>query len=130
MATFDFLCPNCGDVHEEWVQRLSLADEIHPPCAECGTPTSKTFIASNFVGEFVLAGNWDSKLEKEKKYRADRSAKMAKKQKDNVYVPPLVPNVDGERVANWDDAKKLAKDKGYDTTHYDDKVRALSKGNT
>ena len=129
MATFDFQCPSCGHVQEEWVNRLSLADEIHPPCQSCGTPTSKTFIASNFVGQFVLKGEWDGKLAKETAYREKRSAQMAKRQKDNVPVPKLVPNVDGERTESWADAKKLAKDKGYDTHNYDDKVARLSKGN-
>jgi predicted nucleic acid-binding Zn ribbon protein len=129
MATFDFKCPECENVQEVWVQRISLADELHPPCEKCGTPTSKTFIAANFTGHFVLKGEWDGKLAREAKYRQKRSEQMAKKQKDNVFVPKLQPNVEGERVDSWSDAKKLAKDKGYDTTNYDNKVQRLSKGN-
>lgn len=129
MATFDFLCPACQNVQEEWVSRPSLADGIHPPCGKCGVPTSKTFIASNFKGQLVLAGNWDSKLAKESKYRAKRSQEMAVRQRDNNHSPKLIPNVNGEQVDSWRDAKKLASEKGLNTTHYDAKVDNLAKGN-
>ena len=128
MATYDFLCPECE--HTQDVRAtISEAEKIHPPCGKCGAPTSKTFIASNFRGQFCLRGEWDGKLDRETKYRERRSKELAKKQKDNHHIPRLQPNVNGEQVASWSDAKKLAKDKGYDTTHYEDKVKSLSKGN-
>jgi len=127
-AVYDFLCPKCGNVQEGRCS-ISKADSYHPECEECGTPTNKTFIAKNFEGQLVLKGDWDSKIAKETKHRLARSAEMKKKQRDNHPVPKLAPNVDGERVESWSDAKKLAKDKGHDTRNYDAKVNALSKGN-
>jgi hypothetical protein len=35
----------------------------------------------------------------------------------------LAPNVGGERVDSWSDAKKLATSKGRDTAAYDAKIR-------
>jgi hypothetical protein len=91
---------------------------------------SKTFIAANWDGQFVLKGTgWAGKDHKENRYRTKRSEMMKKRQKDNNPVPKLAPNVGGERVETWRDAKMLAKERGHDVTNFDDKVRNLSKGN-
>ena len=38
-------------------------------------------------------------------------------------MPTLAPNVDGERVESWTEAKKLAQSKGKETTSYDAHIR-------
>jgi len=126
--TYDFKCDSCGTIHDEWLG-MSASETARPPCPECGGPTHKVFIPSNFQGQVCFKGEWDGKLERETKYRKKRSEDMAKKQRDNVMLPSLVPNVNGERTESWADAKMLAKDKGLDTTNYDTKVSNLAKSN-
>jgi hypothetical protein len=74
-----------------------------------------------------LKGEWPGKLQKEANYRRKRSKEMGRRQKENHPLPTVAPNVDGERVDSWSEAKKLAADKGHDTSNYDEKVRKLSK---
>tara|TARA_B100000745_G_scaffold170759_1_gene111918 strand:- start:19330 stop:19500 length:171 start_codon:yes stop_codon:yes gene_type:complete len=50
---------------------------------------------------------------------------LAEQQKDTYPVATLAPNVEGERVDSWSDAKKLASEKGYNTTEFDSKVDKL-----
>jgi len=49
---------------------------------------------------------------------------LDKKQEDRKRNPAmrLAPNVEGERVDSWSDAKKLAESKGKVTTTYDAKI--------
>lgn len=131
MPTYDFKCRECDHV-KEFRMGIRESCEAHPQCPECTTGLmDKTFIAANYQCQFVLKGTgWTGKDLKEKRYRKKRSQMLARKQKDNHPVPKLAPNVGGERVDNWRDAKALAKERGHDVTNYDDKVRNLSKGNS
>lgn len=129
MPRYDFKCTNeeCGLI-QEFVLRISESDQLIP-CSHCKSDMKRTFIAANWEGQMVLRGEWPGKLMKENDYRVKRSEQMAKRQKDNHFVPTLAPNVGGERTDSWGDAKKLARDKGLDTTYYDEKVNALKGTN-
>ena len=50
------------------------------------------------------------------------------KRNDPAMQISLAPNVDGERVDSWEDAKKLAVSKGKDTTLYDSYIRKSKRG--
>lgn len=126
MPRYDYKCRECDHL-QEGIYSHKEADDMHPECEECGSPTDKVFIPSRFEGQMFLRGEWPGKLMKENTYRQKRSEHMAQKQRDNHQKPELQPNVDGERTETWREAKMWAKDKGHDTTHYDDKVRRLSK---
>ena len=63
--------------------------------------------------------NWTGKLLKEKELRSKRSAVLDHKQRVEHRTDKVLPNVNGEVVSSWSEAKKLAKDKGYNTSSYD-----------
>ena len=107
---------------------MAKRDDTHPPCGECGE--LKSYIYVPYAVGFILTG-WDfpSKNLREKKYRSKRSKMLDKRAKERYGKQvALTPNVNGERVDNWSDAKQLAKEKGHDTTHYDAKVSSLKGG--
>ena len=63
--------------------------------------------------------SWTGKLLKEKEYRNKKSKVLDRKQKVEHKADKVLPNVNGEVVSSWSEAKKLAKDKGYNTSSYD-----------
>lgn len=128
MPTYDFKCKECGEM-KDFIFRISEVDLQSPVC-DCGGFMIKTFIPSKWEGQMVLKGDgWPGKTIKENAYRINRSAEMGRRQRDAYSKPTLAPNVDGERVDNWEDAKKLAKDKGHNTDNFDAKVNNLVKNN-
>jgi hypothetical protein len=81
---------------------------------------------------FVLRGDgWTGKNLKIKGQMARRRAKLAGKEREIKNDGPgvrLAPNVGGERVDSWAEAKRLAKSKGKDTSSYDGMVRKERAG--
>lgn len=123
---YDFKCTQCGCV-QDMILSISDSDKEYP-CNKCGRISSRrTFIASNWCGQMVLKGEWPGKLIKESNYRNKQSEELKVKQRKRYSKPTLTPNVNGEFVDSWDDAKKLACDKGYATDQYDHKVNNLVK---
>lgn len=63
--------------------------------------------------------NWTGKLIKEKALRTKRSQVLDRKQRVEHQTDKVLPNVNGEIVSSWGEAKKLAQSKGYNTSSYD-----------
>ncbi len=75
-------------------------------------------ISKNISG--FITGDTEAKLWKEKRHRVKKNAELGVKQIDRYGGGPrLQPNVDGQEVGSWSEAKKLAKSKGKDTSTYD-----------
>ena len=51
------------------------------------------------------SGGWMSKAMKEKKYRGQRSAEMAQREKDHVFKTKLIPNLGGVEAGSWADVR-------------------------
>ncbi len=124
MPMYDFAC-ECGAGFERQV-RLSDFDKAQP-CEACGetTGTRRVIIAAP---AFVLKGDsgWTTKAGRIRKQMATKNKKLAAKERDlkgDGGVPSLTPNVNGEQVRSWGEARKLAASKGKDTSTYDSHVR-------
>jgi len=80
---------------------------------------------------FILKGDdWVGKNLRIKSQMAERNRKASIRQEQLKREAPgvrLAPNVEGERVDSWSEAKKLAASKGKDTTSYDAKIREEKK---
>jgi len=126
MPIYDFQCQSCQHTFE---RMLSVAEGGEPQaCPECGSEDSKKLVVPV---NFNLPGdNWASKNNRIAGQMRDKNRKLAAKeqeQKDAGLVPTLVPNVGGERCDSWTDAKKLAKEKGKDTSGYEAQERKASR---
>ena len=128
MPMYAFECESCGHKFDRMVK---LADFDEPQaCPECEAAPAKRVISK--VG-FVLKGDngWPTKANRIKGQMARRRAAAGVRERELKHdgnYPRLAPNVDGERVDTWSEAKKLAKSKGKDTSSYDSQVRQERKG--
>jgi len=128
MPMYDFQCQEeaCHHTFDRMV-RLSEFDEVQP-CPECGAD-SKRLISK--VGVVLKGDGWASKNGRIAKQMAEKNQRLAAKEKDQKaagLVPRLAPNVGGQRVDSWSDAKKLAKSKGKETSSYDKLIRREKAG--
>jgi putative FmdB family regulatory protein len=124
MPIYTYRCQTCEHQFET-VLRLAEYDDPQA-CPECAATPAKRIIASS-VG-FVLRGDgWAGKNLKVKGQMARRRERLADKEREQRHDNPgmrLAPNVGGERVDSWAEAKKLAKSKGKDTSSYDGVIRS------
>lgn len=128
MPTYTYRCEACEHQFERTL-RLTEFDDPQA-CPECAAIPAKRIITAP-VG-FVLRGDgWTGKNLKIKGQMARRRAKLAGKEREIKNDGPgvrLAPNVGGERVDSWAEAKRLAKSKGKDTSSYDGMVRKERAG--
>lgn len=62
-----------------------------------------------FVMKDGPSGGWMSKANKENGYRSDRSASMARREKDHVFKTRLIPNYRGEEASSWKEVRDEAR---------------------
>lgn len=116
MPAYDFTCMRCQKDFEK-VLRIT---ECQSPqsCPDCGDPATRVLTNTSFV----LKGDlWPGKAIHVKGQMAKKNSRLDKKMRDRPQ-PKLAPNVDGERVENWKEARKLAADRGKNTASYDQLV--------
>lgn len=122
MAIYDYRCPGCD---HEFEVSCPLSEWDKPrECPQCShSPATKIFKSAPSVvlkGDGWAGKNLRIKSQMEKKNR-DLDKRMEDRKRD-AHVR-LAPNVDGERVGSWSEAKQLAKDKGKNTSTYEPYVR-------
>ena len=113
MPKYTLLCKQCGDTKDVV---HSIKQELFFSCTACDIPMVKTIGNPNI---HLKGDNWTGKLLKEKDLRTQKSQYLSKKQRLEHTPDKVLPNVDGQVVSSWSDAKKLAKSKGYNTASYD-----------
>jgi len=119
MPTYSYKC-SCGETFGVNVERSACT--APQPCT-CG------LLARRVVGQvaFLQKGdNWIGKNMKIKGQMAEKNRRLSEKGRAKLKEAPgvtLVPNVGGERVDSWDEAKRLAASKGHDTSAYDSKIQ-------
>lgn len=121
MPTYEYRCPKC-DHPFEVILRITES-ETPQKCPMCKKVSVREF---RTAPNFNLDGdNWPSKAGRIRDQKKLHNAKLDIKQAERAREQPgvrLVPNVGGERVESWADAKKLAKDKGKSTDSYNSYV--------
>lgn len=119
----------CEDCRISFDRMLALKDYKSPQnCPSCGEIAVK---AVTPIG-FVLKGDgWAGKNLKIKNQMVKKNQRLDSKMNEMKREQPvatLVPNVEGERVDSWSEAKKLAASKGKNTVTYDKYVAKEKSG--
>ena len=126
MPTYEFHCEEC---EKNFDLMLKLSEFDTPQiCEVCGASMSKVITAPGVV---FKGDSWTTKNNRIMGQMREKNKRLKAKeneQKRDGMVPSLAPNVGGERVDSWSEAKKLAKDKGKDTTGYDRYIRKEKSG--
>ena len=126
MPVYAYRCESCQISFD---RVLALKDYRSPQnCPSCDEVAVK---AVTPVG-FVLKGDgWAGKNLKIKSQMAKKNQRLDSKMADmkrDQPVATLAPNVGGERVGSWAEAKKLAASKGKNTATYDKYVAKEKSG--
>ena len=122
MPMYEYQCTQC---EEHFERRLSISEfDQAQSCPSCGASDAKRLISKT---SFVLKGDgWAGKNNRIKSQMAAKNRRLSGKEnqmKRDAPAASLAPNVDGERVASWSEAKKLAASKGKNTASYDAHIR-------
>ena len=119
MPLYSTKCVSCRyekDVRLSYKQYDEVRAGTTPlSCAECGEKAEIQFAPGNLGLSFkdCPSGGWASKDMKEKEYRTKRQGAMARRERDHVFKPKLVPNYKGEETGTWREAQHVAsKEKG------------------
>lgn len=116
MPTYTYECCAC---HESFDRTMSLSERKSPQVCRCGGEGKMT------VGmpSFVLQGDgWAGKNIKIRGQMESKNRKLSGKSRD-LPGQRMVPNVGGEEVDTWSEAKRMAVSKGKDTSGYDTMIR-------
>jgi len=114
----------CEACEEDFDRMLPISRYDEPQtCETCGAVAKKLISPVHFN---LSGDDWPSKNERIKKQMAAKNRTLTTKQNERTRNQPhvkLVPNVDGERVDSWGEAKKLAESKGKDGASYEPMVK-------
>ena len=127
MPIYTYKCTGCDSQFE---RTLRLTDHAQPqPCPECDAGPAQQVVTSG-VG-FVLRGDgWAGKNIRVKGQMSSRRKHLGAKESAYKKEAPgmtLTPNVDGEQVDSWAEARKFAQSKGKDASSFDAMVRKERK---
>ena len=121
MPTYSYSCESCGN---EFEMSRPMAECSNPqPCTECGGNGKRTISATNFI---LKGDDWPGKNIKIKGQMELKNRMLDKRQTERKREAPgiqLAPNVGGERVESWSEAKSLAESQGKNTDSYNAKIR-------
>lgn len=122
---YQFEC-ECGAeiTHDATPSELEGLKEDGVECPHCEGMATYSFTPGD-VDVCFRGGGWRDKSLRERRYRKNRSKKMAKRQAKHHKAPELQPNFEGQRTESWREAQTLAeKADGYFAETYDDKVES------
>lgn len=122
MPFYAYYCDDC----DQSFDRVLPMSQFNVPqtCPSCAVVARKVVTAP----EVVFKGDdWASKNGRIARQMAEKNRKVSSKQEVVKREGPsvrLVPNVNGERMESWSEARSLAKSLGKDASSYDSKVRS------
>lgn len=124
MPTYCFHCDEC-DSDFDLVMKMSDFDiKAKYPCSSCfslNTSRLLTVPNVNFPGDSWMTKNL--RVEGQMRKKNERLQAKEHERKMSGLVPQLAPNVGGERVDSWGEARKLASERGHDTRGYEQRSR-------
>lgn len=116
MPIYAFSCEQCGEAFD---RKLSIDGRDTPQtCAECGGVALRVVTGCNFN---LPGDGWASKNIRVKGQMAKKNKRLTRTTQEQIREQPLVklvPNVEGQRVESWSEAKKLAGSQGKNTDTY------------
>jgi len=117
MPIYNFRCPKC----ETQVERmLPIKDFNKPQGCECGATLE--ILISEGIGMVLKGDGWPGKAMRVKGQMSAKNRRIGSKSAEKLKEAPemkLVPNVSGEQVDSWSEAKQLAASKGKDSSTYE-----------
>lgn len=116
MPSYTFQCTSCERQYNKF---LAISQHSQPqPCPFCQSAGERVLkpMSFNLKGD-DWAGKTITVLDERKRKNAYLDSKQDAYRRD--CPTSLVPNVGGEIVDTWADAKQLAKEKGIDSTSYE-----------
>ncbi len=119
-------CDHEFDVFASVAKRLEASE-----CPKCKGVDSELVIKAvgiNFPGDDWATKN--NRVQGQMRQKNNRLKSKSRERNIEQPVATLVPNVGGERVESWGDAKALARDKGKETKTYDAMIRRENKVKT
>lgn len=120
MPTYAYACAST-DCRHEFYKVLTIGERHHPqPCPVCQGVTHQAMTTPNFV---LQGDGWAGKNIRIQGQMAAKNRRLDAKSRDMPTGQRLVPNVGGEEVESWTEAKRLAASKGMDTTSYERRAR-------
>jgi len=122
MPVYNYKCDTCK---EEFTVSKKMSESSRPEvCAVCSS--GETHKIPSMPQVMFKGDDWGDKNSRIKKQMAEKNKRIDVKQnemKKEAPVSSLVPNVDGERVDSWSEAKKLAESKGKVSETYDNMIK-------
>ena len=121
MPVYEYKCNKCQGTFE---RILSIANRKEPQTCDCGSDDVERILSR--CGFVLRGGDWPSKALRIDRQMAEKNRRLAPRQASKRREEPgvkLIPNVEGERVDNWSEAKKLAASKGKDTESFEPHIR-------
>jgi len=121
----------CGDCKHRFDRILKLKDYDQPQvCDACGSSSCQRCVTTV---NFNLPGDdWASKNGRITAQMRSKNERLVTKQteflKEQSPGMRLLPNVNGEVVSSWSEAKKLAASEGKATSTYDAKIEREKQG--
>lgn len=125
MPIYTYKCAACDD---EFERIVSFEQAREPQTCECGQQAARSLSGVNFM---LKGDDWAGKNIKIRGQMDTKNRVLEAKQseqKRHMASMQLAPNVDGERVDSWADAKKLAAERGKATDTYDTLIQREQKG--
>lgn len=114
MPLYKYKC-SCGEKIDK-IHGMSETPEVK--CSKCGEEMSR--LVTGGTGSYIKAATV-GKYQKEERTRKKKRAAMSVRQYEKYGGKnKLVPNVEGQEVSSWEEAKVIATQKGLkDSTKYD-----------
>jgi len=121
MPTYEYKCPTC----EASIERtMPLKEFSQPQTCACGA-TLERLIPSG-LGMVLKGDGWPGKAMKVNGQMAAKNRRLGAKSAEKAKDAPglkLVPNVGGEQVESWSEARSMAASLGKDTSTYEPLVQ-------
>jgi putative FmdB family regulatory protein len=126
MPSYTYRCQDCGAPFEKILPISQYNSQ--QDCPECDSAnTARTITDVNVV---LKGDNWPGKMIKVKDQMARSRREAGWRQEEfkrDGRAPSLIPNVGGERLDSWSEAKSMAASKGLDISGHDKMIRKESE---
>lgn len=118
MPLYSYKCSVCGHAFDMMAPMAEYQDP--KPCEKCGEEATR--VLGGMPGIIFNGNDFTSKNLRVKRQMREKNAKLARKEREmkgDGMIKQLTPNVDGQVVDSWKEAKSLAKSQGKETSSYD-----------